>query len=762
MKYVYPVDSLFTGSSLGNRAAFARLDERTNVHGLWSAADNAYYLGSWNVEIHVNGRRLTPVETIFEPEAQATRYASSDGEAEQRFVLPFLLEPSREDEEKLRAGIFLIRLWNTGSRAADVVVSHRLIIPAVASDKFTKNPPAELASERFTMVQKSTSVEITSLAHPHRTRLFSSNILPVSVRSDDRTLEAEYALTLQPGEIMELPFVFAFSPYGTDAAQRTLHYCRDASAVLRDARREYEAALTRTHLFTPNPMINRALQWAKVNTLRVQHTYRIGPAFTNDPPQDIVVVRDVAWYALGAEYLTPSFIGEMLDVLNRHAVHPDGKLTEYIHADQVPPALNDYHLNINDDTPLYLYALYHHALVSADQDALQNVYPVMQRAGDYILTQMRDGLVYCSAEGTGVWGICGWRNIIPDYTLNGAVTEVNAECFFALRLLASAAQQLRLHDDAARYERAARELKVAIDTKLVSKKTGLYVLNKDTHGTCHHDLTGDLIFPVLFDVADEPMRERILALLLSEKFWTPYGARTVSPDEPSYDPDFGYQLMGGVWPNLLVWIAMCVRDRMPEKLVEGMINAYRMCEVARPKDFVNVVPGQFPERLHGESFVSRGMALSPWMPPTYLWLGVEGLLGVRPSFDELEITPAIPSSWNWIAVRNLLYRGKLITAFLYDGVLYANERVRSSVPVRVGAAAACRTNNRHLFACAIVCDDTLMLFAAADEDVEGIVTVDTADGQTIQEMTLAAGEAHLYEIPLASLRLRAAFNTPGA
>lgn len=753
LKYTYCVDDLSTGSSLGNRFAFARLDEQTELHGLWSSTDNKYYLGRWKIDIFVNGQPLIPVETSFEPESQTTLLIHPEGEAERRCFLPFLLEPSDDDDEKLRTCIYLIRLCNTGSRPSDFRLRHELTLPAVVSEKFTKNPAPEETHGRFTCTQKSDRIEIACAERPLEGRAFGASFLPLSVHSDERTLTLEYYVPLQPGEVIEVPFVFAFSPNGLAPATRSLQNSLQASFILNQTRAEYSALLSRSHVFTPNITINRALQWAKVNTARVQHRYRIGCAFTNDPPQDIVVVRDVAWYVLGSDYLTPSFTRDMLDTVNRYAVHPEGKLTEYIHANELPPELHDYHLNINDDTPLYIYALYHYALTGGDTDFLRGVYPIMQRAGDYIVRQMRDGLVYCTAEGTGVWGICSWRNIIPDYTLNGAVTEINAECYHALQLIARAAAILNLREDSARFARAAQDLKDNINRKLLSEKTGVYILNEDTHGVRHHDLTGDLIFPVLFEVAEPTMRTRILTMLLDEKFWTPYGTRTVRIDEPTYDPDDGYQLMGGVWPNLTAWIAYCVRESNPEKFVEGMLNCYRLCEVEKPKNFGNVVPGQFPERLHGETFRSLGMTMSPWMPPTYLWLGIEGLLGVRPREEELEVNPCIPSSWKWIAVKDLLSRGKRISAFLYEGILYATHPIRSSYPVRVGSPVSCTTNSDHLFACGVECGERLMLLVAADAEVQGFVTAETSQGCAIREVFLKAGEAEFLEIPVASLRI---------
>ena len=55
LEYRRPVEALTTGSSLGNLHAFARLDERSDLLGLWSAADNRYYVGSWTIRIVVDG-----------------------------------------------------------------------------------------------------------------------------------------------------------------------------------------------------------------------------------------------------------------------------------------------------------------------------------------------------------------------------------------------------------------------------------------------------------------------------------------------------------------------------------------------------------------------------------------------------------------------------------------------------------------------------------------------------------------------------------
>ncbi len=749
LQYKYAVETLFTGASLGNRFAFAQLDERTNVVGLWSSADNQFYLGDWNVEIIHNGTVLEPTDTIFHPQSQTTLLKSGAVSAEIEFLLPFAIDDCGDYDESLSAGIMLVRLKNEGREKAKFTLKHSLVFPASTSEKFTKKPPEDQTKKTVSINSAGRAYEIATHGNANEARIFWSDQTAHRSKSDERSLQVEYEFGVASQQLLEEPFVFTFSPKGMKHAYNTLQQCQDTDAVVEWTHEQIDELLARTEIFTPEPAINRGFQWAKVNTARVQHQFRIGEGFTNDPPQDIIVIRDLGWYLLGSDYLTPSFSRGLLQLAENYAFHDDGKLTEFIRANEVTPELHDYKLNINDDTPLYIYGLYHHAITCGDESFLRSAYPLMKKAGDYILTQINNGLVRCYGDGTNVWGICSWRNIIDDYNLTGAVTEINVECYYALRLVADVASKLGHSAEADLYSKSGVELKLAINTSLVSEKSGLYLLNIDNNGVRHHDVTGDLIFPVMFDVAEGEMRKRILERLGGAEFWTQYGTRTVSPTEANYDPDFGYQLVGGVWHNLTAWTAYCLRREHPEKLVEGLLNTYRLSETERPKDFVNVVPGEFPERLHGETFVSRGMTMSPWMPPTYVWLGVEGLLGARPTLDGLEINPAIPSTWKWIAVNQLLYKKERISAFLFDEILYSTHNVRSSHGTKTGTLLSTTSNTPNIFTIGLALDNEALLFVAADESVTGRAIIEHGEGSTWQDVKLKAGEAMLFRFPLA-------------
>src|SRR5665811_128210 len=67
------------------------------------------------------------------------------------------------------------------------------------------------------------------------------------------------------------------------------------------------------------------------------------------------------------------------------------------------------------------------------------------------------------------------------------------------------AQEMGDTERALVFEKGAADLRVAMNKHLISTKTGYYMLNWDVQGEKHHDITGDLVFPVMFGVADEPM-----------------------------------------------------------------------------------------------------------------------------------------------------------------------------------------------------------------------------------------------------------------
>jgi len=679
LSYEYDVNKLWLGGSYGNIEIFTRTDARSNLGGLWYAGDDQFYIGRMVMRLAVEGERLEARTTTFMPVSQLTTYVGHDVEARKTFFVPY-------GELDRRRVYQVARLRNFQPRAQQVEITLTIQYPQFAFAEFSKLPDMTQKNKLVTSEARDGLVVTTTQGREDEVRVLGApNAELVAHRFDARTAELSYRVTLGPHEERDVPFIVVISNTGVDdaIARYGASAAEQPGAVLAATEEAFGRIVTTSDILTPDPAITRAIKWSKINTIREQRHYPIGNSFTNDPPQDILVVRDIAWFSVGSDYLTPDFSRGVMELVRDYGVEPGGEITEYIMACEDPPFKSNYGLNINDDTPLFIFAVHHHYALTADDEFLRGMWPTVRDAANWILAQKRGGLIWCTSEESNVWGIASWRNIIPEYQINGAVTEINAECYMALRLAGRCAEMVGEFEESERFLNEALELKENINTQLVSEETGLYLLNIAYDGTRRHNVTGDMIFPVMFGVAEEEMREKVLQRLYEEDSWTPYGVRTVPKNEPEYDPEYGVRLIGGVWPNLTGWVAYASRIDHPEKMIEGMRNIYRISEVDNPLAFKNVVPGQFPECLHGDSFQSRGMALSPWMPATFIWLAIDGLLGFRPQVTELSVQPHLPESWQWLAIKDVPYRGRRFSLFYHRGAIYSSQQVDTGYPLEV-------------------------------------------------------------------------------
>ncbi len=477
---------------------------------------------------------------------------------------------------------------------------------------------------------------------------------------------------LRAGESAEYFFKFAFATDGRAAAEKAYDASPAAADALARTKSYYADVLARSTLMTPNDDLNRGVLWAKANMLRSISKPKTGWSFVNDPTRsNNSVGRDTAWFGYGADYLLQEVARDSL-LAYVDLQEPSGMIVEYY--DIRNGKSEDYGLNINDNTPLLVLALLHHYHATGDRAFLERVYPAALRAARYILSQRDDrGLVWCTSTKTSDWGIVGWRNVIQGYRLSGATTEVNSECYAALRALATMARELGRSDDETEFDGHAEDSRAAINTHLYNPANDLYYLNIDVDGQPRTDVTADLVFPVIFGVADDEMAARIVNRLTAADFWTDAGIRTVPRGSPNYGATHGYGLLGGVWVGVTFWFAFAAARFNADLMARSL--AVSFTHYSRDPRKNNTVPGQFSEWLHGETLVNQGMMLSPWFPPRYVWAAVEGVAGLDITTDPPGLAPHITPSWKWYGMRNLPFRGRSLTWFAVrtpELTIYAN------------------------------------------------------------------------------------------
>ena len=777
--YSLPVEALEYGASLGNAHTWLTTRGGGSIQEIYNIDTGRAVVGTVAVRYTVATHLLVPPGTAGEHSGAAVALRPAEpGTIEihpayqrRRFSLPGSLDiaetvfvPLTGDDDPTVA-YFQVEIANAGGTAAELAVyGHARLGGTAGADvaaRWDGEARALVAADRAAaqcvrLFGCTVAPAGYETSHDFGAAYDPSHVHPLGGETSaagDVLGTLQVAVPLAPGERRTLCFVLAFSHQGEAMARAIYERAGDVEQALADTIARLVRLTGTAQVLCPNPTINLGALWSKVNMARVMARYPTGPAFTNDPNNgDAVVARDACWFVYGNDHLLPEFSRSLLEAFAQRQ-RPSGKIVEFYQG--VDGTDDDYGLNINDDTPLFILAANHHYRATGDLEWLRRIYPAVARTARYIMSQRDErGLVFCTARDPrgNVWAIACWRNVIPNYTLNGAVTEINAECYMALRLAGRCAEALGRNEDAARFVEEALALKEAINEQLVSEQTGVYLLNIDYQGTRHHDLTGDMIFPVLFGVATDELRERVLGVLGGPGFWTEYGVRTVCPGQPDYDPELGLHLLGGVWPNLTAWVGYANRIEHPDRTVEAMRNIFRIVETTDPIRFKNVVPGQFPERLHGENFQSRGMALSPWMPPTYLWLAMDGLLGFRPNLDRLIVQPHLPESWQWIAVRNFPYAGSSHSLFHYLGTIYSTLDVESGYPVEryeedVSDQIEC---NAYLIALRRGQELTIFISVAERQGVRLRILPPLAEQERVMEFLMNPGSAQVVTFQVAA------------
>lgn len=325
--------------------------------------------------------------------------------------------------------------------------------------------------------------------------------------------------SLAPRETKHLAFYLCVSAHGVDRVKRTYTSLPQASDALEATQAHYRQSLGRSIVLTPNPHINRGVMWAKANMERVLLKPASGWSFTNNPTMSVkCVARDSAWFCAGADYFRPDFSRQCLMQFAHHQ-KPNGMIVEDYN--MLDGKTEDLGLNINDDTPLFIWGVWHHYAVTRDRDFLDEAYEAAVAAGRYVASQRNDqGLVWCTSQELGSKGITSWRNVIKDYRLSGAVTEVNSESYGAFRCIAELARSKDDAHTASEFDALAADLRSAIDEHLYNPGNGLYYLNIDVDGKPRSDITADLVFPVLFDAVPRERCAEIVRRLSDRDFWS--------------------------------------------------------------------------------------------------------------------------------------------------------------------------------------------------------------------------------------------------
>lgn len=741
--YVLPEAQTPYGLLLGNFKSFAQSTAKGGIRGLWDADTDQIIFGTHQIAYRLRDLKQTVFphqitrEFTFLPYAQISEFTIAD----RLHVTEAFYVPHGRRHERLVSFVVDVTLYNPGGDPLDVAVFPWALL---VGQRFYGEPEHEVrasvqgdyicsknqqtGAERWWGGSRAPHAAIVGL----REQIMLHHMRTGSLRPEEHLEEVtpqlaecvsrrifgaiEYRITVAPGARESLRLAVVFHKDGEEQSRAVLEQLLHDPKALHETQRYYAAKLADARFMAPSPAISRGVVWAKANMLRIIKHYPNGWGSTNSPPSDILVSRDTSWFVHGFDYFLPQFSRDAIEVFNKFA-EESGEMIEYVRG--VSGFKTSYELNINDDTPLHLIAMLHHYNATLDDQWVRDWFPLICRIADYMLTQRdKNGLLFCRANGVDMFGISSWRNIIPYYTLDGAVTEINAEAVFAMEAAAMLSAVVGDHERWQRYSAEAQSLRQAMMQYLFNSDTGAFVLNYDQEQNYQDNFTADEVFPVLFNVADADQRRKILDRLCEVDFTTPVGLRTISTADSWYFPSHGFGLLGGVWPDLTLWFVMCLaRNGNTDAAVHWMEAIYDTMEAGAAR---NTVPGEFGEWFDGGSLTNRGMYLSPWTSAKYLWAVAEtigGLDGYRTS-GRPHLVPLEPRGWKWVAAARVHWGGKLCT-YVVDferHTIYGNMRELSAEDPYVCMYAGRDVSDE-------VTTSPVEVGAVAFEDEEGAVRV---------------------------------------
>ncbi len=680
--YVLSEEQTPFGLTLGNFKTFVTSTPKGGIRGLWDADTDQIIFGSHQIAYRIGDRpTLLPHQITrdftFLPYAQISEFTLYDTVS----VTETFYVPHGPRHDRVVSFVIDINLYNGDAQTQYVrvfpwalLIGQRFYgepekeVRASVAGPYIRSFGEESGYSRWWGGSRAPSAVVVALREQTLVKAIEDGQLLADANLDEVTPRLaefvnrrifgalEYRIAIASGARERLRIAVVFHKDGDARSKPAFEQLLHDETALHETHRYYAGRLNDARLMTPSPVINRGVVWAKCNMLRVIKEYPQGWGSTNSPPSDILVSRDTSWFVHGYDYLLPQFSRDAIDLFNRF-VEPSGQIVEYVRG--VNGFKTSYELNINDDTPLHIIAILHHYNATLDDEWLKSVFPLVCKITDYLLSQRdANGLVFCKAAGVDMFGITSWRNIIPYYTLDGAVTEINAEAYFAIE---AAAMLAALVDDRVaweRYSRQATALREAMMAKLFNHDSAAFVLNYDNEQNYQDNFTADEVFPVLFNVAAPEQRQAILRRLLGADFTTPVGLRTISTADSWYFPSHGFGLLGGVWPDLTLWFVVALaRNGFVSDAAQWLETVYATMEAGAPR---NTVPGQFGEWFDGGSLTNRGMYLSPWTGAKYLWAVAEtvcGLDGYRTA-GRLHLAPLLPPHWQWTAAVRVHWGGR--------------------------------------------------------------------------------------------------------
>ncbi|WP_338831355.1 amylo-alpha-1,6-glucosidase [Bradyrhizobium sp. 27S5] len=318
-----------------------------------------------------------------------------------------------------------------------------------------------------------------------------------------------------------------------------------------------------------------------------------------------------------------------------------------------------------DSTPLFVLLAGLYLERTGDVETLRELWPAVEAGLQWIDgpgDPDRDGFVeYQRATDDGLRNQ-GWKDSFDaifhaDGTLaegNIALCEVQAYVFAGKQLAARAARKLGFAEKAAKLEAEAERLRERFEAAFWCEELGTYALALDGAKRQCKVRTSNAGQTLFSGMVREDRARRVAADLMSQKFFSGWGIRTVAAGEARYNPMSYHD--GSIWPHDNALIALGLAryglKHSVAHLFKGLFDAASYMELRRlPELFC----GFRRERRRGPVLYPVACAPQAWASATPFTL-LEAALGLEFDTTRGEIRlrdPRLPEFLNDVVLRDL-------------------------------------------------------------------------------------------------------------
>jgi glycogen debranching enzyme len=435
-------------------------------------------------------------------------------------------------------------------------------------------------------------------------------------------------------------------------------------------RRVYDSTLlaeTAT-LETPDPRLNLALQWSKVDLDEQQVcnpdlgcglVAGWGPSGKSTRP-------GFGWF-FGGDAAINSFamdgtgqwapVAQGLRFLARFQ-RADGKIPHEISqaAGRIPWFTDfPYAYYHADTTPFWLVAIWRYWKASGDQQLVRDLWPAIQKAYAWCLTTETDGDGIIENT-TGGLGAIEVGELGEDIHEDVYLAAVWIQSLRAVTELAQFMAQDSLAGSAARLREKAL---TTLNEKYWREADGYYAFGILRSGRTNDNLTMWPATAQSFGLLRPDRAERMMARLASDVISTDWGARPLSSQSQFYDPM--HYNNGAVWPFVTGFVSWGqYHARRPW-------SGFPLIDALSQMTF-DWARGRHPELLSGAFYRPLDTAVPHQFFATSMLLSpvFSGLLGWDPdaSRAQARLAPQLPPGWDRVTVRHLRVGSSDLTATL--------------------------------------------------------------------------------------------------